>query len=511
MKSAISESSLSRISEFISSHMGLYFPKERWHDLERGIMSVSHDFKCKNPEACIQWILSSPLTKSRIEIIASHLTVGETYFFRNQNIFNALERQTLPELIHSRRKSGKHLRFWSAACASGEEPYSLAILLSKMIPDLSDWNITILATDINPLFLKKASKGIYTKWSFRSTPEWAKFGYFKKTKKGHYQVNPQLKKMVRFSYLNLMDDCYPSMTNNTNAMDVIFCRNVLMYFSPEYREQVIHRMYRSIVDGGQMVVSPGEIPHTLNSLFNTVQLNRAIIYRKGGDKTPTRKDYKINKTSNNNKTSSDSQKKFLVKSLIPNKIDIAEKIIPQSAKVLSGSPTVQKLCQSFYQDAVKLFKTGHYAEAAESLQELLSKDPTNSDAMTLLVKTYANEGNLAKATQWCEKLISNDKVNPYFYYLLSTIFVEQDMEQEAVAALKKVLYLDYNFVLAYFTLGNINRRRGKLKESTKNFDNAVSLLSRMQTEEILPESDGITAGRLMEIIKSSSGQEVVHE
>ena len=229
MKQAISKSSLFRISEFISANMGLDFPKDRWPDLERGIKSVSRDFNYKNPESCIQWILSSPLTKSLIEIIASHLTIGETYFFRNQNIFNALEKQILPELIHSRRKTGRHLRFWSAACASGEEPYSLAILLSKMIPDLKDWNITILATDINPLFLKKASKGVYTKWSFRSTPAWAMCGYFKKIQEGHYQINPRLKKMVRFSYLNLMDDCYPSMTNNTNAMDVIFCRNVLMY------------------------------------------------------------------------------------------------------------------------------------------------------------------------------------------------------------------------------------------------------------------------------------------
>ena len=131
--------------------------------------------------------------------------------------------------------------------------------------------------------------------------------------------------------------------------------------------------------------------------------------------------------------------------------------------------------------------------------------------MTLLVKTYANEGNLGKATTWCKKLIATDKLNAFFYYLLSTILFEQDMVEEAVAALKKVLYLDSNFVLAYFTLGNINRRRGKLEESNKNFENAASLLSRMQIEEILPESDGITAGRLMEIIKFSSTQEIVNE
>ena len=165
--------------------------------------------------------------------MASYLTIGETYFFRVEPDFNALENHILPELIHLRKDTGKYLRIWSAASSTGEEPYSLAILVRKLIPDIKDWNITILATDINTRSLAKAEKGIYGNWSFRNNPEWLKKIYFTPLLDERYQINRNIKDMVSFFYLNLARDTYPSLLNNTNGMDIIFCRNVLMYFTPE--------------------------------------------------------------------------------------------------------------------------------------------------------------------------------------------------------------------------------------------------------------------------------------
>jgi len=169
---SISETILSRLSESIAINMGLHFPKDRWRDLERGMNSVYKEFGFQSVEPCIEWMLSSSLTKKQIEILANHLTVGETYFFRDIKSYEVLENHILTELIHYRRGTDKRLRIWSAACCTGEEPYSIAILLSKMIPDVKDWNITILATDLNNNYLKKASEGVYTQWSFREAPSW---------------------------------------------------------------------------------------------------------------------------------------------------------------------------------------------------------------------------------------------------------------------------------------------------------------------------------------------------
>jgi len=443
-------------------------------------------------------------------LIINLISFGETYFFRDENIFNALESHILPELIQARQKTGKRLRFWSAGCASGEEAYSLAILLSKIIPDLSNWNITILATDINPRFLKKAADGIYTKWSFRSTPGWVKSGYFKRTKDDRYHLDPLIKKMVRFSYLNLNDDCYPSMTNNTNAMDVIFCRNVIMYFTSKHARLVIDRMYRSQMNDGWLLVNPIEMHHQINSQFKAVHLQKAIFYRKDGRQTTPKADLKS--TLPTLETPLDFQEYLQPKILFPEQIDTVDEIIPPPMDALFEPLKTQEPGQPSYEEALVSFERGHYAESVGILKEVLSHNHSNSDAITLLARAYANQGDLSKAFEWCEKAISTDKLNPSFHYLLSTIMIELGQKEEAAAALKNVLYLDYNFVLGYFVLGNINRQLGKLKESGKNFANALSLLGGMPKEEILPESEGITAGRLMEIIKFSSSQEVaIHE
>jgi chemotaxis protein methyltransferase CheR len=119
-----------------------------------------------------------------------------------------------------------------------------------------------------------------------------------------------------------------------------------------------------------------------------------------------------------------------------------------------------------------------------------------------LARAYANLGKLSEATEWCKKAIEEDKINPGSHYLLATIQQEQGHVEEAVKSLRRALYLDQNFVLAYFALGNLTRQQGKVKEAKKYFDNALSLLSADHQEVVLPESDGITAGRLMEIIQT---------
>ncbi len=284
--SNISTHQLARISELVSALMGLHFPEGRYIDLERGIESASIDFGFDNNiEEFIKWLTSDALTKSHIETLASHLTVGETFFFREKRSFEVLEREILPGLIQSKDGGEKRLRIWSAGCSTGEEPYTIAILLNRMIPDLKDWNITILATDINSRVLKKASEGVYTDWSFRDTPPWIKEGYFKKIKEGVYEILPRIRKMVTFEYLNLAEDVYPTLLNNTNAIDLIFCRNVLMYFSTDTAKKSVNGFYKSLVDGGWLLLGPTDAMKPLSPEFVTVNFDNITLYRKDTKKT----------------------------------------------------------------------------------------------------------------------------------------------------------------------------------------------------------------------------------
>jgi len=249
-----------QLSNLIAERMGLHFPRERWDDLQRGLAGAAQEFGFADAGACVSWLMSAPRTQAQIEVLASHLTVGETYFYRDTKTLEALAQNILPDLIRARRGREQRLRFWSAACCSGEEPYSLAILLHRLLPDLADWRVTITATDINPRFLHKAVAGKYGEWSFRNDPPWLKARYFDRTADGRYTIVPEIRKMVTFAHLNLVEDVYPSLATDTNAMDIIFCRNVMMYFTPPQRNKLLGKLHHALVDGGWLAVSPAKRP-----------------------------------------------------------------------------------------------------------------------------------------------------------------------------------------------------------------------------------------------------------
>jgi len=280
MTHTISHVLLAQLSDLIMARLGLHFPRHRWSNLERGIRTAARELDFPDVAACIQWLLSSPLKQRQIAMLASHLTIGETYFFREPHVFAVLEEEILPALMRARRGRASHLRVWSAGCATGEEPYSIAISISKVIPEGQDWHVTLLATDINPRFQQMASEGAYREWSFRDTAPGIKARYFSRQPGGRLVILPAIQKMVTFAYLNLVDDVYPSLLTNTTAMDVIFCRNVLMYFAPEQAKKVVHKLYHALTDGGWLIVSPSETSQALFASFQTVNIAGVILYRK---------------------------------------------------------------------------------------------------------------------------------------------------------------------------------------------------------------------------------------
>jgi len=517
MSNTVSDRLLFHFGDFVAAHTGLHFPGERLGDLAQGIVSAAREFGFEDTESCIRWLMSSPLTRERIEILASHLTIGETYFFRGKESFDILEEQILPELIN-RRQRERRLRIWSAGCCTGEEPYSIAILLSKMIYDLTNWNITILATDINPHYLRKAAEGRYSKWSFRSTPAWIKDRYFKRDSNDYYQIIPDIKKMVTFSYLNLAEDIYPSLLNN-NAMDVIFCRNVLMYFAPDQTKKVINNLYLSLVDGGWLIVSPSETSHILFRQFEAVSFPGAILYRKAPRRpqdasagveeweSGRRRDAFDDAETRGNQTQRRRDAETRRQNVEPRTSDVERRTLRTSN--VNPQSEQSAATNSLYLEALALYEQGLYQEAAEKLLASLADNRDQPAIYLLLARTYANQGKLVEALEWCEKLIAMNRLDPVSRHTLAMIYLEQDRVEEAIRSLKHALYLDQSFVLAHFALGNLTRRQGKLKESNKHFQNALALLSNYRQEEILPESGGMTAGRLMEIIRTAIYREAI--
>ena len=507
MTKRISNALLERFAEFLASRMGWYYPKEKQLDLLKGVRAVTKTFGFEDPEECIYWLISKPLSKRQVETLACQFTVGETYFFREPKVFNALERNVLLNLIRKRRGVDQRLRLWSAGSCTGEEPYSLAILLTRMIPDLQDWNITILATDINPQFLERAQNGIYREWSFRGTPYWLKENYFEKTGDGIYEILPQIKRMVKFQHINLVEDAYPSLFNDTNAMDFVFCRNVLMYFTPEQVKTIVDRFFLSLVENGWLIVGSSETSHILFSRFITVNFPGAILYEKD-----TQEKRKIRHMVQENVGPSDPLSAtytmaplYYFQAKSDPGLQFATNPEPVAA-VQQKHPVVHETAEqttNVYEAALVSFEAGEYQAAIDRITDAVQEASSNIKLLTLLAKAYANQGRLNDAIHWCEKAIATDKLNPECHHLRAVILQEQGQTKSAVDALKRTLYLDSNFVLAHYMLGNISFQVGKVKESRKYYQNALDILKKHKREDILPESDGITAGHLMEMIQLS--------
>jgi chemotaxis protein methyltransferase CheR len=207
------------------------------------------------------------------ELLESLLT-QETSFFRYPGVFEAFEKRVLPEL-HIRKfwKNPRSLRIWSAGCSSGEEPYSVAITVADAISFSDAWNVEILATDIGRQALNIAERGVYSGRSIGSVSEKQQTAHFQPVDGGQ-QIRPRLRKMVSFVQMNLTNSVY------VGKMDVIFCMNVLIYFSEERRRELVQRFYSALEPGGYLFLGHSESISKMPVKFQAIVLNDCILYRK---------------------------------------------------------------------------------------------------------------------------------------------------------------------------------------------------------------------------------------
>ncbi|MEW6209395.1 MAG: CheR family methyltransferase [Acidobacteriota bacterium] len=473
---AVSQSDilLEQVAETLKAKTGLRFHSQ--DDLRRGLQSAAREMNFDDWTALALWLLSSSLDRCDIETLARHLTIGETYFFRDPKAFEFLEQTILPEI--ARNRSSRRIRVWSAGCSTGEEAYSIAISIQKAIPDWKQWNITLMATDIHTRLIERARGGVYRQWSFRNCPDHIKQLYFMR-RGDDFEIHPSIREMVSFDYLNLAEDIYPSLATATNAMDVIFCRNVLMYFDEETARRAIDSFHRCLVDGGWLVAGATDAPSSLYSRFHRVSFQGAILYKKT-ESAPIAS---------------------LPIAILP-KIEIGPSPPLRPVPIERRERIEIPVAENPLQLARRFYDEGRYREAIREIEKTLSRRIPGSETMAMAARCLANEGRLEEAREWCEKALDRDKLNTSLHYLLAVIAEEQGKAEDAIRALSRALYIDKDFVMAHFKLGGLKLRAGRREESRKHFQNAILLLASRRDDETLPESEGITVARLKATIES---------
>jgi chemotaxis protein methyltransferase CheR len=482
----ITSEQLSQLSSHICKTIGLEFPENRYKDLTRGIEEACGEFGFNNAYDCIDWLIHTDFTKETWDKLAGYLTIGETYFFRDSAVFMLLKDKILHDLIYSRWHKEKYLRIWSAACCTGEEPYSIAMLIDQILSSRKGWNISIIATDINEKFLNKAKKGQYTQWSFRNTPDDLRNKYFKNKEGNKYEIHPEIRRMVSFFYLNLAESGYPSYTNNTTELDLICCRNVLMYFSDDIRKRVVRSLASCLSQNGVLIVSPGEADYAKMAGLSTLRSSETTVFCKS---SPPKQYFSTSQTNTYPlKIPVNTAKKSKNESF-----GIETKPIDKTAP--------SKKQQYTYEKALQHFNDGTYGKSIEILSFMLEQDNNNSKYMILLARCYANLKEYDTAISWCENAIHCNRLDPGYYYLMASILQEQGNIDNAIKSLNQALYLEPSLIMAYVAIGMIRRKQGRQKDFLKAIDNAMYYLQILEPNTIVPHSDDMTAGRLIKMLE----------
>jgi len=281
MKSApkISDKDFEQLRDYIYNVCGIYFHSSKKYFLESRLARRMESTGTKTHADYYQFVRAGATGSGELKKLLDEITTNETCFFRNMPQLNALENKFLPEIVAAKGKIGfKKLRIWSAGSSSGEEAYTMAmLLLEKRSTLLKDWIIEIVGTDINETVIAQAKEGVYNSYSVRNTPDFYLRKYFKEEAPGRFLLSPEVKKLATFNQLNLYDD---NKMLFMKSFDFIFCANVLIYFDTSSKSKVVQHFYNNLQPYGYFFVGQSESLHGVNDKFKTVHFPGGFTYNK---------------------------------------------------------------------------------------------------------------------------------------------------------------------------------------------------------------------------------------
>jgi chemotaxis protein methyltransferase CheR len=469
------DAEIEELAEFISEHCGLHFDRRNRKILERGIQRRMNVVAAPSVAAYHSYLRRFLESRQELKKLVVLLTIGETSFFRFDPHFAALIEKVIPEVIKYQQES-RRLRIWSAGCSTGEEAYSLAITLLQNFPQLADWDITILGTDISHQSLAAARQGHYQDRTLRNVTPKLLSEWFVKDDSG-WTVAERLRSLTRFAFLNLQSETYPSPKNGTTECDLIFCRNVMIYFRPETVRAVVSRLRRALRPGGYLFLGHAETLGAGFLDFVRCQHHGGTYYRADGQDsadstTPefTQQDESKNKPQFIlfGKTNDNSL-------LLPS--------MPQDEKEKSGI---------FLADKVNN-KTTSPKNTATTTPPTMTTEQLLDQGFSL-----ADQGRLDEALALCRQVLRVDDLSPRGYFLRGLIRDQLGQSGLAAEDFQRVILLDLKAVMAHYHLANVYRRSGRKAEALRSLQTALRLLTRMGDEDAIADAKDWTVSGLQE-------------
>ena len=482
MMPAISTQDVDRFRDLIASRFGLSFDESRSSFLaeliQRGAEATRSD---------VGGYLDALDASHRdvLRELAQWLTVSETYFFRNKEQFNALAETALPDRIASRSET-RALRVLSAGCSSGEEPYSIAILLRERGLD-AGLNVSIRGIDINPTVLAKAAAGRYSAWSLRETPEDVRRRWF--TSDGRdWLLARSIRDAVTFEEKNISFDD-PSVWP-IGFYDLVLCRNVLMYFVPSAARKIVARIASSLAPGGYLFVGHAETLRGLSHDFHLRHTHRTFYYQRKDvlEEPPFASTPRIDQTPHTPpppmsldwtatwidtvQTSSDRIRQLAA----------ARPSAPPSSPASATKARAQKANLA---PAIDLLRKERFADALASIDAENANLAEDADALLLSAVLLTHRGEIERAERACARLLDIDDMNSGAHYVLALCKENAGDARKAFDHDQIAAYLDPTFAMPRLHLGLMSRRCGDRTTARRELGRAIVLLEREEASRLL--------------------------
>ncbi|MDQ1710965.1 MAG: chemotaxis protein methyltransferase CheR [Frankiaceae bacterium] len=472
MKAALSEPDFARARDLLARAAGLVFDDSRRDSLAyslgervgaRGLASV---------DAYLE-LLDRPGSGDELQALLDEVTIQETHFFRNPPQFRALREHVLPQLVSRAVATGSRtLRVWSAGCSTGEEPYSVAMLLRELLPSTDGWDVRVVATDVSTRALAAAREGRYGGRALLAADPADVARWFVRDG-DDYVVRPEVRELVEFRHHNLVTEPVPF--PRAEPLDLLLCRNVTIYFSRETTRGLMARFHESLADGGYLFLGHSETLWQVNDAFRLVTLGDAFVYRRdaaadagaaerrtvlpdrrtGDDGTPDSGDRRVHRGDRRAAWNALTKPRALP--------------FPRPAR----TPAPDRPALADLVEAVRVaLRSGRYEEAAADAVTAVDADPMRAET----------------------------------YYLHALALANLGRDADALVALRKAVYIDPAAGFAHFLLAGVLARLGDASGAARSYRAAAETLGRSAGDDVAVELGGRSVDELVELCWRLAGE-----
>ena len=481
LRKDLSPAEFQRFRDWIHHHSGIYLEESKVDSLRISLVTRATRLGFLEYDEYFD-VLSRD--EDEFKELMNLVTINETSFFRFPAQFDALRDQVIPEILEHKPRASRSFRVWSAGCSTGEEPYTVSMSLLDSVLESRGVRPEILGTDVSTQALDRARAATYPAKSLASLSQNVVQRWFEPVKGGHRPVK-RVRDLVSFSYHNLIKEPYPILF--TGNWDIVFCRNVTIYFRPDSTRRVVNNFYESLNPGGYLFIGHSETLTSISDRFEPVEIGGVFLYRKPIPKSegifagtsfakPVRPERRRTvDLSRGSRSDTPSRTTSADSGASAPRKRIPARPTPSVAPA-PATPEAALEIDAIVRQAHVLMEQGEPMKARTQAELALAKDPRHIGALLARAHANADIGDFAAAVSDANEAL---RVNPLLAsarYILGIIYLRQEDAQRALNEFKRTIYIDPEFVLAHFNVANLYRAQGSMDDACREYENALRAL-----------------------------------